>query len=763
MKHIQILFAGFLAGAALVSGVASSSAAAPALRGRLELRALTPSNIKSYGLTNAQGASGLNTIGVGRPAYLEAEVNIAIPATDIVSVVWALTEHPIGSAAVLTNSPLGTNVPIYEPADRAYFRLADRSYLRPDMVGQYTVSATITTKSSGATNVSQTINASTYMGIDTCALCHSSDKSKAPEKVAEWQQTLHATMLTKAIDGLKSDHYSKNCISCHTVGYDTNSAATNGGFDDVAKQLGWTFPSVLTNGNWAAMPSKLTNLSNIQCENCHGAGSQHAYSLGDPDKISVSINSGNCSQCHDSAPTHVKTAEWNNSGHAMNPRTPSGAGRESCSRCHTGGGFANYLDTIGTTNSYIDSADTTYSAITCATCHDPHDATNPHQLRAGSDITLDDGTTVTNAGLGGFCMNCHQSRNGSVTNSIVKYPLGQKTWAGGSSFGVHDSPVADMFEGVNGWTYGQNIPSSAHRNSISNTCVTCHMQIVATNNPAFTKAGGHTWKMDYDVVSGGVTNTVDMVAVCAQCHGPIDSFDLVRGDYNGDGVIEGVQTEVQKLLNKLSTLLPPTNNMPGGNYVADGRVKTSISTRTNWQSKFLKAAYNWQFVNNDHSLGVHNVAYAVGLLKASISDLTGDSNNDGLPDAWQIQYFGSATSSNAAPNFSAAGDGVPNWMKYALGLDPTKPGTSVTNGVVWANGSNLFNPQDTNALVHIYTAAEVAFNTEVGKTYQIQSIASIGSGWVDVGGPITGTGETYSYVTPTRQNVKQFYRVVPKP
>ena len=36
----------------------------------------------------------------------------------------------------------------------------------------------------------------------------------------------------------------------------------------------------------------------------------------------------------------------------------------------------------------------------------------------------------------------------------------------------------------------------------------------------------------------------------------------------------------------------------------------------------MEAAYNWLFVNNDGSRGIHNTAYAVGLLKASIADLS---------------------------------------------------------------------------------------------------------------------------------------------
>ncbi len=255
-----------------------------------------------------------------------------------------------------------------------------------------------------------------------------------------------------------------------------------------------------------------------------------------------------------------------------------------------------------------------------------------------------------------------------------------------------------------------------------------------------------------------------MVEVCAECHGPVESFNLVRQDYNGDGVIEGVQTEVQKLLNKLSTMLPnSTYQANSNNYVADGLVKTSVSFKTNWPSKFLKAGYNWQFVNNDLSKGVHNAPFAVGLLKAAIGDLTGDSNNDSLPDSWQIQYFTSPNDPLAAPNATPAGDGVPNWMKYLLGLNPLLPGISVTNGlsigVVWADGKSLQNPYGPTNTIQIYTAAEVAFNTESNKTYQIQAASSISSGWRNVGNPIPGTGQALSYVTPTRKDVQQFYRV----
>jgi hypothetical protein len=391
-------------------------------------------------------------------------------------------------------------------------------------------------------------------------------------------------------------------------------------------------------------------------------------------------------------------------------------------------------------------------------------ANNPHLIRALAAVTMPDGTVVTNAGFGAVCLECHQNRNGSATNQLVNYPIGKTTWFGGSTFGVHDNPQGDMIEGINANTYGQSIPSSAHRYAVTNLCVGCHMQTVNLGDPAFLHAGGHTFSMTYSMVStnGGtlVTNSYDKVDVCVQCHGPIDSFDMVRGDYNGDGVTEGVQTEVQHLLDKLSTLLPNSTYQSNGNYVADGIVKTSVSYKTNWPAKFLKAGYNWQFVTMDGSLGVHNAPFAVGLLKASIADLTGDANNDGIPDWWQIQYFGSINNPQAAPNATPANDGVPNWLKYDLGLNPLVAGVPMTGGYVF--GPSLVNPQGTND-VAIYTAAEITFNTQLGTTYQIQSISSIGDTWQNVGGSIAGTGGSISYLSQTRQPKQQFFRVVHTP
>jgi mono/diheme cytochrome c family protein len=315
-------------------------------------RPLTPGDITKYQLpAGTETSGGLQTVGIGQPVYLEADVDVAIPASDIVGVAWVLTNRPVGSLAQLTNSPLGTSVPVFEPTDQSLYRVAGRTLLRPDLAGQYTIVATLTTASEGTANLVLTITAGTYVGVNTCALCHSGG-IVASNMLTSWQTTAHASIFTRGIDGSLGAQplYTQSCLQCHTVGYDANTNVANGGFNAAAAQLGWRFPATITNGNWAAMPSALQNLANVQCESCHGPGSQHAFSLGNTNFISVSSGSGDCSQCHDAPAQYSETSEWYHSAHSTPTQDPTGPGQEGCVICHTGPGFIARISGAAVTN-----------------------------------------------------------------------------------------------------------------------------------------------------------------------------------------------------------------------------------------------------------------------------------------------------------------------------------------------------------------------------------------------------------------------------
>ena len=101
-RPIRIVPACLLAAALMAVGATTvANAAAPALQGQVVLRPLTPQEVKDYSLTGLQTASGLSTVAIGQPAYVDALVNGAIAASNIVSVTWELSSKPVGSAAAL--------------------------------------------------------------------------------------------------------------------------------------------------------------------------------------------------------------------------------------------------------------------------------------------------------------------------------------------------------------------------------------------------------------------------------------------------------------------------------------------------------------------------------------------------------------------------------------------------------------------------------------------------------------------------------------
>ena len=597
-KRLPRALAGLPTLALMAVAVTATLNAQTTMQPRLVVRALTNGDIATYKLpSTTQVSGGLETVALGEPLYLEVQIDIGITANQIAGVIWTLTTKPAGSSATLVDSPLGLSVPIAEPSDRLVYQVAGRKLLRPDVHGEYVVTATVTAGPNGSSTMAQTFIAGTYVGIAACTKCHNG--GLAETMVPTWSQTAHASLFTNGVNGVEGTGYSASCIACHTVGYDANNTVNNGGFSALASQLGWKFPSVLQPGNFAAMPAALQNVSNIQCENCHGPGSEHANYGGALVAISVPTNSGACSQCHDEPSHHIKSAAWANSLHAVTTTDP--AGNATCVGCHTGTGFIARMKGATIT-------DTSYHPIDCYTCHEPHGLTAPandsHLIRNMQSATLADGTVVTSVGEGILCMQCHQSRVNASTYV--------DSTAGSAHFGPHEGPQADMLMGTNGYTYGQQIPTSAHQFAVVNTCVDCHMQTVATTDPAFLNAGDHTFSTTY-APAGKAPE--DLVGACQTCHGPdVTTFNFPLFDYNGDGVIEGVQTEVQHLLDQLSSMLPPNN-----------QAKTSLTIDNTWTKPQLEAAYNWLFVTNDGSRGIHNTAYTVGLLKASIANLQAQS------------------------------------------------------------------------------------------------------------------------------------------
>lgn len=734
---------------AVTLGLAWGATPAPGQTARILFRPLTPQEIKTHGMTNiTQKSGGGANVGLGQPVYMEALVQTGGVVS---SVSWSIIGAPPGSAAALTVGFPSNSVPTYEPGDRRDTFVASRAMLRPDLVCFFDFGTTnivdykvrtsivLTNKTLVFTN---SAFGSVYLGQKhyLCVLCHA-------DKQASFDQTDHATAFTRQISGTGSDHFSSNCISCHSLGFDKTAGAANDGFDDVAASLGWTFPATLSSTNWSAMPAALQQKSNVQCENCHGAASTHMVSLGRTNAIDVSLSAGTCGQCHDSLPHHVKPYEWVQSLHATGYVFRFSG---SCLPCHSAKGFIETNDPYFAASGKVPRSGE-QEGISCTACHDPHNVgMGEHQLRLITNATLLSGDVITHAqaGDGVLCMNCHHARE-----NAEPYVLG---WTSGR-FSPHHGTQGDMVAGKNAIEYGLDMPSSRHMTAVSNSCVGCHMQLIATTSYSNqnTRVGGHTFKLTFDNGTSDPSDDVRVTEVCSVCHVEQGTFDFGGEDYDRDGTVEGVQTEIRGLLDQLGNLLPPAG--------------TNVTATADYSLSQKKAAYNYLFVAEDKSLGVHNPKYAAAILRASIDDLTGgiDVDRDGLLDAWEMANFGNLTSQTGQGD--ADGDGVSNELEQQLGLNPNSSDSDNDGYSDLAELQGGSNPLDfastlpPNFILSMLPAIELAYLPgEMGVTQRFESVDSMGTGggWAPAGLPFVSSNAFFYQLISLRDATQRYYRVV---
>jgi hypothetical protein len=571
----------------------------------IKIIGMSEKDLEEAGL-DTEITSGLNTVPVETYVFLTAEATDA--EDDPLTYAWTVASAP-GTSTAAGFVELKSGFDQDQPQNAIFY---------PDVVGTYEIEVAVSDGAKSVTTATQVIHASTWVGVglvnketmtlssSTCTGCHSG--ALAADKFTPWLASGHASYFPRALDGEISSRYAERCMGCHVLGL--NPHADNNGFDDVAAAVGWTFPETLEPGNWAALVADypaLAKLGGIQCESCHGPASQHASAaFADDKKLSVSLESGVCGQCHH------QEVQWERSGHADEASRsftyPIGPTRAACVLCHSGVAFidaANGEETLRTD----------MQIHSCAVCHDPHEDVNPAQLRVYDAVVLP-GDTAPRTGLGASatCMTCHNGRRGPSV-ALQETP--------------HYSPVAEVLLGVNGITYGVNVPNSAH--AVLTGCTDCHMAPTPGNihDTVHTEGedavGGHTFAMavhdpthpdfGFENVANGCNTT--------GCHdaNPLASLNpLAAGDYDGDGSVESVQDEVQGLLDLVVTTLEAKGvvrlaSRPYWNY--DAVAAEDVESARN-------AVWNYSLVATEGSLGIHNTGYSVGLLQLSYKDLTGN-------------------------------------------------------------------------------------------------------------------------------------------
>jgi hypothetical protein len=590
--------------------------------------------------TFALFTTGLNVVPAGVAQYIQASaIGLAKDAkVDFTSAAWTVKTKPEGSNATIAAVKADEKTGIPEGA----------AVFTPDKTGEYAVELVVK-DSAGNTSVAgeQKFVAAQYVGVDTCKGCHA-------QVYDNWSKTGHAQFFKEMVDTNAEGEYAQLgfnvCAKCHTAGYyPITKESTHGWWDtfinvlkldpkkDFADKVAQAKP-----GTYDSLDPKLKTVSNITCESCHGPGGIHAAS---PNKENMAFNagpSGSCNQCHNDGHFHVKGEQLENARHAQAGNLTAANGRAECARCHSGGGFIDFL-----AGKPADQQRNQVSELGCPACHDPHKNANFAQLRIvgqPKDIPVE----VNDAGLSAVCMECHNGRvdSASVTSDKPQFP--------------HYSAATEALMGTGGYDFGLLIPNSPHGNAVGaepvttkdaagnevklfggnapGACVYCHMyetpggstnavevngksvEVTDETNPGHNLVGAHSFNMVARRPNG---ETVENVAACQVCHTDIKEFNFPAiSDYDGNGKIEGVQDEVKGLLAQVKKAIEDKGAKASDNY-------PYFVLPDNPSTELKGAVFNYRFVmgvipsGEGRAAAVHNFQRSVALLQASYYELTG--------------------------------------------------------------------------------------------------------------------------------------------
>ncbi|WP_242133701.1 hypothetical protein [Aestuariivivens marinum] len=295
--------------------------------------------------------------------------------------------------------------------------------------------------------------------------------------------------------------------------------------------------------------------------------------------------------------------------------------RESCASCHNNEGFIDYIETgavavggYGVSN-----------PLSCNGCHDSHSSFdfendgNDMAVRTAApvdfkvfaeDPNLDD-YILDYGNASNLCANCHQPRRGTPTpDANGKYMNTSTHW------GPHHGPQTALLEGLLGayttFTLVEAIPAvkQAKHRTDTGSCVDCHMR--HTTDGSY----GHSWNPTRNN--------------CSDCHGgPVEELKVT-------GLEEDMDTLGHLLEQVIGQAIARDAN---GDYQpvfeADGVTPVPVvgivhydagddawhPVRGLFDLKAAEAAWNFLFILEDRSKGIHNPDYAKSLIKNSIANL----------------------------------------------------------------------------------------------------------------------------------------------
>jgi hypothetical protein len=264
---------------------------------------------------------------------------------------------------------------------------------------------------------------------------------------------------------------------------------------------------------------------------------------------------------------------WSASVHGSGPAFEIEGARPACTGCHSGSGFSAAIAAGASNTVDQKTALANPTRIDCRACH------QIHTTYTGKDWALETVAAVKLAvfpdqtfdgGMGNLCANCHQMRSILPEAKDGKITVGVR-------FGGHHGPEAPLLMGIGGM--GVDGKPSPHY-KVENTCVGCHL-------------GGAGEDANHSFMP--------QVATCLKCH--TDAKDLD---------IKGEQTAIKAQLDAVKNALTAKGMLnKDGAYVAG-----------DYKTEYVQALWNYSFILEDKSDGVHNYPYAKALLDVALANLS---------------------------------------------------------------------------------------------------------------------------------------------
>lgn len=300
-----------------------------------------------------------------------------------------------------------------------------------------------------------------------------------------------------------------------------------------------------------------------------------------------------CAKCHSNSQLiTAKLYQWEHSVHATGGNTDRNG--TTCAICHTSQGFLEILET-GAITTAAEIADPL--PPNCYACHKIHQTYTEDDwaLTQTDPVTFRVGGQTVDLGKGNLCVSCHQIR--AYSPALPDPATGGGTVTITSNrYGPHYGPQGVMLTGFGGYEVAGPEPyqNSAHTtllaNANKNGCVTCHM-----GTAQGVESGGHTFRV---ISEEGTINT----DACVECHAVAAELNTLVG---------ATQGEIDALMEELRLLLVDRGLLNGTTDLA--------IVPQDFEGHEAGALFNYKFVQDDFSRGVHNYKYAKALLKNSIA------------------------------------------------------------------------------------------------------------------------------------------------